>query len=174
MFGTHPHGVLSVGLLTNMHLKDGPFRNVVGLSSRVMLNVPVVGLFLRLWGVQSVDSKHMKKLMKEGRNVSLMPGGFEEATITTPKELRVYIRKRKGFIKYAMDSNYSIYPTICLQEHQAFWTFDYLKSFRLWLNKWKVPAIIFFNPTSLFFLPPKIDFCAIVGRKIRYRQIGQG
>jgi hypothetical protein len=50
-----------------------------------MLFVPVVGLFLRLWDVQSVDSKHMKKLMKEGRNISLMPGGFEEATITTPK-----------------------------------------------------------------------------------------
>ena len=68
-----------------MHLKEGPFRNVVGLSSRVMLFVPVVGLFLRLWDVQSVDSRHMKKLMKEGRNISLMPGGFEEATITTPK-----------------------------------------------------------------------------------------
>ena len=73
-----------------------------------------------------------------------------------------------------MESNYSIYPTICMQEHQAFWTFDHLKSFRLWLNKWKVPAIIFFNPTSLFFLPPKIDFCTIVGKKMQYRPISPG
>jgi hypothetical protein len=174
MFGTHPHGVLSAGIITNMHLKDGPFKNVVGLSSRVMLFVPIVGLFLRLWDVQSVDSRNMKKLMKEGRNISLMPGGFEEATLTTPKELRVYIKKRKGFIKYGMENNYSIYPTICMQEHQAFWTFDYLKSFRLWLNKFKLPAILFFNPKTLFFLPPQVDFCAIVGKKIQYRSIKQG
>jgi 2-acylglycerol O-acyltransferase 2 len=157
-----------------MHLKDGPFKDVVGLSSRAMLFVPVVGLFLRLWDVQSVDSKHMKRLMKEGRNISLMPGGFEEATLTTPKELRVYITKRKGFIKYAMENNYSIYPTICMQEHQAFWTFDHFKSLRLWINKWKVPAILYFNPTSLFFLPPKIDFCTIVGKKMQYRPFSPG
>jgi 2-acylglycerol O-acyltransferase 2 len=44
----------------------------------------------------------MKNIMKTGKNIILLPGGFEEATITSPKELRVYIKNRKGFIKYAI------------------------------------------------------------------------
>jgi 2-acylglycerol O-acyltransferase 2 len=128
-------------------------------------------LWPTLWDVQPVNSKHMKKLMKEGRNLTMMPGGYEEATLTTPKELRVFIKNRKGFIKYAMENNYSIHPMICMQEHQAFWTFDHMKSFRLWLNKWKIPAILFFNSTTLLFLPPKLDFCTIVGKKMSYRPI---
>jgi 2-acylglycerol O-acyltransferase 2 len=50
-----------------------------------MLFWPIVGLILRLYGVQSVHGSHMKKLMKEGKNIGLLPGGFEEATLTTSK-----------------------------------------------------------------------------------------
>ena len=59
----HPHGVLSTAMLASMNLKNGPLSKVVGLSSRFMLSCPVVGLFLRLWGVESVDNEPMKSLM---------------------------------------------------------------------------------------------------------------
>lgn len=42
----------------------------------------------------------------------MVPGGYEEATLTTPKELRVYIKERKGFIKYALKYGYTIRPVI--------------------------------------------------------------
>ena len=84
MFTLHPHGVLSAGLLANMNMKKGPLSEVVGLSSRFMLACPIVGLILRLWGVEGVDGPHMKAVMQTGKNISLLPGGFEEATITTP------------------------------------------------------------------------------------------
>jgi hypothetical protein len=73
----HPHGVLSTGLLANMNLKTGPLSSAVGLLSRAMLACPFVGLFLRLWGMESVDSHNMKSLMKKGKNIILVPGGFE-------------------------------------------------------------------------------------------------
>ena len=81
----HPHGVLSSVVLGSMNLKKGPLNKVVGLSSRFALSCPVVGLFLRLWGVESVDKNHMRSLLYEGKNIILVPGGFEEATLTTPK-----------------------------------------------------------------------------------------
>lgn len=165
----HPHGVLSTGLLANMNLKSGPLSTARGLSSRFMLSCPVVGLFLRLWGVESIDKQNMKALMKAGSNIILIPGGFEEATLTNPKELRIFIKNRKGFIKYAMENNYSIYPLLYLKEHQAFWTFDHLINFRLFLNRLKLPAVFFWNWRSLVFLPPDMEYFTIVGRKIRYR-----
>ena len=65
---------------------------MVGLSSRFMLSLPFIGLPLRLWGVDAVNPANMKKLMREGKNIGLVPGGFEEATITVKDELRVYIK----------------------------------------------------------------------------------
>jgi hypothetical protein len=32
-----------------------------------------------------VHGENMKKIMKQGKNIGLLPGGFEEATMTTPK-----------------------------------------------------------------------------------------
>ena len=52
--------------------------------------------------------------MQEGKKIALLPGGYEEATITVEDELRVYINNRKGFIKYALENNYAIYPVLAL------------------------------------------------------------
>ena len=82
LFGFHPHGVLSASVLAFMNYKDGPMSNMVGLASRFMLNLPFGGLIIRLWGVQAVNAGNLKKLLKKGTNVGLVPGGFEEATIT--------------------------------------------------------------------------------------------
>jgi len=40
--------------------------------------------------------------MSQGDNISFIPGGFEEATITSHNEYRIFIIDRKGFIKYAL------------------------------------------------------------------------
>ncbi len=53
-----------------------------------------------------------------------MPGGYEEATITSNKEYRVYIKNRKGFIKYAIKYGYKIYPIFVFGENNAYKTFD--------------------------------------------------
>jgi hypothetical protein len=152
-----------------MNYGNGPLSDMVTLSSRAMLNLPFVGVLLRLWGVQSVNHKNMKKLMKHKENIGLVPGGFEEATLTVRDELRIYIKERKGFIKYALENNYTIYPVLSINEHKMFWTFRYFLNFRLWLNKLKIPGVIFFNLKSLGFPPTDSDYQAIVGRGIRGR-----
>jgi len=48
--------------------------------------------------------------MKKGISFMMYPGGFEEASLTRHTQNRVYIQKRKGFIKYAIQNNYSIHP----------------------------------------------------------------
>ncbi len=80
----------------------GPLSNIIGLGSRFILNFPLTGLFLKLWGFQSVNHHNLKKLMRKGKNLGMLPGGFEEATLTTSDELRCWIESRKGFVKYAL------------------------------------------------------------------------
>lgn len=95
----------------------------------------------------------------------MYPGGFEEATLTSPKEMRCWI-SRKGFIKYALEYNYSIRPVIILKEHQSFWTFEPWQKLRMILNKVKLPGVFFWNKTYGFFQPTNIDITVIKGRPI--------
>lgn len=113
MFGVHPHSVIALSLLALMNIVNtGPISNLIGLSSRFALNFPITGLVLKLWGIEAVNHKNLGGLMKKGKNIGLLPGGFEEATVTTPKEFRCWLNDRKGFIKYALRYGYTIYPVI--------------------------------------------------------------
>lgn len=59
-----------------MNYSNDAMSRFVGLSSRFMLNIPIVGILLRLWGVESVDAKNLKRLMINKKNIGLLPGGF--------------------------------------------------------------------------------------------------
>jgi hypothetical protein len=50
---------------------------MVGISSNFILNVPLLGLFFRMWGVSSASNDNIKKLMSQGKKIGLLPGGFE-------------------------------------------------------------------------------------------------
>ncbi len=79
-------------MLANMSYQDNdPLSRMVGLVSRFVYNTPIIGLLLRLWGTQPVDPSNLKRLLAKNQNVGLVPGGFEEATLTTAKEMRIYI-----------------------------------------------------------------------------------
>lgn len=65
-----------------------------------------------MWGLQSVDPNNLKSLLKRGKTVGILPGGYEEATLTSENEMRFFIEKRKGFIKYAMKYGYTIRPVL--------------------------------------------------------------
>ena len=68
-----------------MNLDESVMSNMTGLASRFLLGMPFVGLVLRMWGIVSVNPKNLKNLMEKKKPLGLLPGGFEEATLTTPK-----------------------------------------------------------------------------------------
>ena len=140
---------------------------MVGLASRFILGMPFIGAQLRLWGFQSVHAKNITRLMEKKKPIGILPGGFEQATLTTPNQLRLYIKSRKGFIKYALKYNYTIRPILTYNEHKAYWTFDYLRSFRLFLNKIKFPGVIFGAGFLWLFFPLNLDIINFVGKGIR-------
>ena len=118
---------------------------MIGLGSRFILNSPLYGFHFKFWGVEPINQDHLKTLMENRKTLGMIPGGYEEATITTPKELRVFIETRKGFIKYGLKYGYTIRPILLLKEHQFYNTFDHFRKFRLFLNKFKMPAVIFWS-----------------------------
>lgn len=168
LFGVHPHSVFGLSLLSLLNSQPtGPLSNLIGLSSRFILNFPLTGLFLKLWGFQAVNPPNLRRLMRKGRNVGMLPGGFEEATVTSSEEMRCWVENRKGFVKYALEHGYTIYPVLMMNEHKAYSTFQPLLAFRLFLNKLKIPAVLFWNKWTGLLLPPSLSLHLIVGRGIR-------
>ncbi len=83
--------------------------------------------------------------MSQRKNILLAPGGFEEATITSDKEYRIYQKNRKGFIKYSLQYGYKIHPVFVFNENKIFKTTDAFLDLRLKLNKLKIPGVLYFS-----------------------------
>ena len=60
-------------------------------------------------------------------------------------EESVYIKKRKGFIKYALRYGYRVHPVYSFGENDTYYTFHWFPKTRMMLNKYKIPAILFFG-----------------------------
>ena len=80
--------------------------------------------------------------------------------------MRIFIKKRFGFIKYALKYGYTIYPAITLNEHKQFATFDKFLWLRYQINKLKFPGVFFFSKWLLF-LNPNFEMITVVGKGIK-------
>lgn len=83
LFSFHPHSILGFCLLFNLNADDSVMSNMTALASRFMLSIPFCGGILRMWGIEPIDPTNTKKLMEKGTTIGMLPGGFEEATLTT-------------------------------------------------------------------------------------------
>ena len=101
----------------------------------------------------------MIKYMKRNReNIALPPGGFEEATLTSGDHDRVYIKKRMGFIKLALQYGYSIVPVYSFGENATYVNVQGAWNTRLKLNSFGIPAILVWGATFLPLLPKRSKY----------------
>ena len=73
LFSMHPHGIFTygkdlndIGMHSGLHNPNYPndkFSNMIPLASRFILNMPIIGVHFKLWGMQSVDPKNLQRLM---------------------------------------------------------------------------------------------------------------
>ncbi len=67
--------------------------------------------------------------------------GFEEASLHHNAHERMYIRNRKGFIKYCLQYGYTIVPTYVFGERLTFWNPPGFEKLKLRLNNFGLPAV---------------------------------
>lgn len=111
----------------------------------------------------------MLKFMGSDYNVSIIPGGFEEATLYQRGKHRLYLKKRFGFIKIALQHGYNVHPVYTFGEEYTYHAFPYLQWFRLQLNRFKIPGTLFFGDAMCFYLPRNdVDLITVVGKPLRF------
>jgi len=148
MFGFHPHGILSVGFSCNgvwsKKFHDASGNNTQWLVDKVLReDNPFFKVICDLHGcVETLSKTSIQHFMGSRTNVAIVPGGFEDATTMVFGKDSTCILKRKGFIKYALQYGYKVYPVYTFGESSTYHTFTGCLKFRLWLCQFGVPTAL--------------------------------
>ena len=142
LYAVHPHGVFTMGFI---HAVLHPaLRNVTFCFSSFLYNSPLFLILSKLVGRPSrADKESVLGLMRAGKDLGLTPGGFEEATLTSGGDAeRVYIKGRKGFVKYCVQHGVSICPVYAFGEKRLYSNLQGAWRLRLRLNGYGVPTVL--------------------------------
>ncbi|CAE7484527.1 Dgat2 [Symbiodinium sp. CCMP2592] len=106
LFCIHPHGIYTIGALT---LPDQMPEVRLCMAPYLYNFSPAFRMAADLLGIKvgSTGPRALRRLMRKGESpLALVPGGFEEATVTSPGTERVFLKTRAGFVKYALRHGY--------------------------------------------------------------------
>ncbi|CRL03396.1 CLUMA_CG016238, isoform A [Clunio marinus] len=197
LFAVFPHGVISVGVFCNFCTSTTNFRKLFpGIRSKVCtLNyhffIPFYREIVLAWGMMSVNYKSIMNGLSKSNNkhavcnydgytsnaIVLIVGGAQEALNARPGDYRLVLKKRKGFVKIAIQSGASLVPVF------SFGEIDILKQpsnepgtklrkFQDFVKKVTgiAPVIFygrgFFSERSFGFLPYRRPITTVVGAPI--------
>ncbi|KAG7397773.1 hypothetical protein PHYBOEH_000227 [Phytophthora boehmeriae] len=173
VYAFHPHGVLSNGWAFNgAHHMSFERAHCRWLVAENLFWFPIMRDLLNWMDFNSVAKSTFQRIMATGQNLCLIPGGFEEATLYERGKHRVYIKKRFGFIKLALQYGYKVHPVYTFGEEFAYHTFPYFLRLRLKLNEFKIPGVLFYGLPQCFFLPcTDVDLITVVGKPLALPRI---
>jgi hypothetical protein len=162
---SQPHGIISIGMGMALFSGIPLLFDLVMCGTRFVRMLPLSGLFARMAGIQGVNNDNFKQLMKQEKNIVFVPGGFECASITNFSKDRVFIKSRKGFLKYALQYGYKVVPCYTFNENKVFYTINssWLEFIGFYLNKIKIPGCFFYGK-FLFFPRSEIHLCTVFGK----------
>ena len=181
----HPHGLFSFGVFynglrarigANSHFttkqkqyywghKIGAIKNCLkrltgtGLIDSKLLYSPIFRHIIVKWlgGFASASKQSLIKMLKNGETSGfLVPGGFNEAALLKKDVDIVYIKKRMGFIKYALQYGYCVLPGYTFGECSTYnTTFSGQSKLKTWLTNHNIPCVLPYGPYfwSWFLLP---------------------
>lgn len=156
-YGIHPHGAFCLGW--SILFCHEIMENVKFCFAPILYYSPFFRLFSRITGTPGSASKtSLMTYMKQHRtDIALPPGGFEEATLTSTSQDRVFLHNRKGFIKLCLKYGYNIRPTYVFGEKYTYWNVQGYWKLRLLLNKYNIPTIFTWGKFFFPLLPKTND-----------------
>lgn len=143
MIGYHPHGIFCWGFILHGGLLDGVMP-LTGLVAHALFLQPLFRYVFETCFkcVGTVSKTSMIERMKRKESFGLLPGGFQEATIMKWGHERVFLKRRQGFVKYALQFGYKLVPAYTFGESDTYWTVCGGLKWRLKLNEWSLPGVM--------------------------------
>jgi hypothetical protein len=128
IFGVHPHGVLPVCTMAALMSPDSRLSKAL-LNGVVRMRALVASFcfFLPLYremlvgtGIVDASRYNARRVLDEGLSLALVPGGATESLYARPGVHCAYIKRRKGFIKLALETGAHLVPVYSFGENEVY------------------------------------------------------
>ncbi|CAH1396907.1 unnamed protein product [Nezara viridula] len=188
LFCNHPHGLLSTASFINFCLGTSPRTelfpglNFFMTSLDVNLKYPLLRDYAMSYGLISSSKRTLKYLLNDsikGNVVILMIGGAEEVIYTIPGKNKLILKKRKGFIKLALNVGCCLVPVFHFGENDLFQLKEpkpgtWLYTVQQWI-KMKTGAVMALpmGQYGLFCVPKSVPLTTVVGKPIHMPKVAE-
>lgn len=171
--GYEPHGVLPQGMSAFSRFPAEPLPRGLANSricaSSALFLAPVIRHLAWWLGVQPASRHDVSAALKGGSTVLLCPGGVQECLFMQQGEEHVYLRKRHGFARLALQHGAPLVPVFAFGQTPVYWfKRPFLDFWKGWIPAatWsRIARRVGFLP-MLVWGPWRIPLIIVVGKPI--------
>jgi len=133
LIGLEPHGVLPLSVISfaEYFIYDEPeeakrkrltetTRRSRCLASAAIFNVPFVRHLWTWLGLDPISRPRMLKMLRGGESVVIIPGGVAECMTMEKGVETLYLRKRFGFVKIAIQTGAALVPAYTFGQSRTY------------------------------------------------------
>lgn len=175
LFTFFPHGLFPLAIPIMSGVCKRIFPELLNPIPKVaiaenMFSVPIISPLLTWLGCIPAREDDIKQAI-EAESCALLPDGIAGVFHSSPDEEIIYVRKRRGFIRIAIETGATLVPCYCFGHTQLFTTYPQRQS---WLAEWSRRirfSIVFFAGHS--FLPPlprRVPLFVVIGSPFQVNQ----
>ena len=112
IFFVFPHGIFPMGQVISASLirEITPGKMVCGTGADVIFSFPIMRHIMAWVGTRPAKRDHMQRIFEEGHFCAVIPGGIAEMYVTSTAEETIYLKKRQGTVKLAIQQGANIVP----------------------------------------------------------------
>mmetsp|Transcript_37729 Transcript_37729/g.106615 ORF Transcript_37729/g.106615 Transcript_37729/m.106615 type:complete len:165 (-) Transcript_37729:93-587(-) len=117
-------------------------------------------------GCVDAGRKTARRVLDKGWSLYILPGGEMEQMLTKEGEHHVFVSKRKGFIKLALEYGVDLVPVYTFGETDIYTTYSFMLAARLWICKNLRIALPLARGIGPTVLPRRVPLSCVVGKPI--------
>ena len=123
----HPHGFLPVGTMVNLltyhtNTQSEVLNGVIlrPLAASFVFYIPVYRDWCLSGGVIDAARYNARNALDNGLSIALVPGGASEALLAGSPHNTLVLRRRRGFIRLALETGSTLVPTFSFGENDCY------------------------------------------------------
>jgi len=122
IFFEFPHGIFPLGQVLSTAVVDelSPNKRICGTGADVIFKFPFMRHFMAWIGTRPASRKSYTKIFADGHYPAVIPGGIAEMYLVSKTEEAVFIRKRRGTARVAIQEGAHIVPTFFFGNSKVF------------------------------------------------------
>ncbi|XP_040571327.1 2-acylglycerol O-acyltransferase 1 isoform X2 [Lepeophtheirus salmonis] len=180
LLGSHPHGFMASGVFAAFATNDKDLKEIYpNIKSRVISTsnffiIPFIRELITSCGYISCSKSSMEIALRNGKgliHILIVGGAMEAMDLGDHKDvLKLYLDKRKGFIKMAIRTGVDLIPSFTFGENKLYHQFEHpwLKKIQLVFERiFGFVPLIFFGrgifQYSLGILPLRVPLHVVIG-----------